>query len=797
VFDVLLAVFVVTLIINLIANWMVDAKELLQQSLGPAYTVERELGGGGMARVFVVTEHALGRSVAVKVLPPELSTELSVERFRREVRVAAQLQHPHIIPLLSAGDAAGLLYYTTPFVPGETLRAKLERDSQLSSAEALRLTSEVASALAYAHAQGVIHRDVKPENILLSDGHALLADFGVAKAVSEAKSQTLTATGISLGTPRYMSPEQAAGDQTVDGRSDLYSLACVLYELLAGQPPFTAPSAQGVIAQHFTAPFPKVRHSRPDVTEAIDAAIAKATSKIPADRHATVSEFVKELTLAARPDWSDGRRRFNSFAVAGLAIAVLAVGASFVLSRSRGNRAASIPSPPTSKSVAVLPLSVVGGDSANSYFADGMTEALISALANVRGVRVTPRGSAFALKGTKLTAREIGDTLHVTTILDGSVQRSGERLRIAVSLSDLAHDSTLWSGTYDGNRADVFRMQDSIAKAVVGALQVQLSSAPQLVRRATSSNEAYDLYLRGRALAGTLTEPNLLKSITLYQDALAKDSMFALAYAGLTESYGQLADVYWAPKRAYPKAKEAALRALALDSTLAETRIALGTSKVYWDWDFKGGEREFRRALDLAPDNAEAHGYLALVLTLSNPAAAVAEAQKALDLDPLSAVVAAGMGFVYLYLDDVDRLYALTSRLVRADSADDFSRAMLEYASASRGDRATAVALHDKRSCNTGYVCAFEAAAFARLGDRVTAQQDLARMSELSRHQYVPADAAGWAYVALGDRDRAIAAFTRGVDEHSASAIGLRVLPALAPLRADPRFHALIDRIGR
>ena len=782
--------------------WRPDFQQQLQTSLGAAYSLERELGGG-MARVFLATETALHRRVVVKVLPPEATADISIERFRREIQLAAGLQHPLIVPLLAAGVAGDILYYTMPLVDGESLRAKLTREGQLSVSETLPILRDVAEALVYAHAHGLVHRDIKPDNVLLSGNHALVTDFGVAKAMSAAASDsTLTATGIALGTPAYMAPEQAAGESDIDARADLYALGCTAYEMLCHRAPFTG-SLRQVIAQHISAPPEPIALHRADVPPALRDLVMRMLGKDPADRPESAQAFIDALDTLSIPSRrstlrNSRVRRPSLRSPATVALSVVAIGAlAALLYLGRATSAASS-SARSASSVAVLPLSAVGGDTANAYYADGMTEAMISALAAVHGLRVTPRASAFALKGTKLGARDIGGALHVSTLLEGSVQRVGDRIRIAVELTSADRDSVLWSGTYDGNRSDVFAMQDTIAKAVVAKLLAE--SAPRqatIVRRATAKPEAYDLYLQGRALANTFTFENLMRSLEFYRRAIALDSSFALPYAGIADTYENLADTYLAPLDVNPKGKEAALQALALDSMLAETHAELGFIRSGFDYDYAAAEREVGRALELNPSLAYAHTLKSyLLLETGNRGAAIREIEESRRLDPLSPLIALYGDMASALIGDHERLV----RNVRIDLAQDPTNEMLAglhaYGYAGTGQRDSALAILSRTPCTIGYSCGFQGVTFARLGDRASALERIRQLEAISKHRYVPSDCVAWIYAELGDSDAAITWFSRALDQRSAVATYAKAAPFFARMKDDPRFVALVKRTG-
>ena len=439
-----------------------DLRDQLQHTLGASYTLERELGGGGMSRVFVAEDTALGRSVVVKVLPPEMASGVSIERFKREITFAARLQHPHIVPLLSAGEAGGLPYFTMPFVEGESLRARLVRGEEIPLKAAVHLLREVASALAYAHRKGVIHRDIKPENVLITEQHAMVTDFGVAKAISaatQADSDGLTSVGVALGTPAYMAPEQVAGEPGTDHRADIYAFGVIAYELLAGRAPFAGRPAQALMAAHVLETPEAISNRRAGVPAELSALVMRCLEKSPDNRPQSAEDILRRLddVPATHREQKDAR-----------------------------------------PSIAVLPMVNTSGDPENEHFSDGLTDELIGVFSKVDGITVTGRTSTFALKGKGLSVRAITDLLHVEHVLEGSVRRAGDRLKVRVQLVN-ADGSVIWSESYDRRLEDVFAVQEEIAQAVARALEVKLVAARgPLVRPATKDLTAYDLFLKGR-----------------------------------------------------------------------------------------------------------------------------------------------------------------------------------------------------------------------------------------------------------------------------------------------------------
>src|SRR5438477_3574033 len=447
---------------------MAELLARLRGVLADRYAIDRELGHGGAATVYLAQDLKHGRRVAIKVLRPELAAALGAERFLREIEIAARLTHPHILPLHDSGEVGGFLYYVMPFVEGESLRDRLNRERQLPVEEAVRIAREVATALSHAHGHNLVHRDIKPENILLSGGEAVVADFGIARAIVAAGADKLTDTGLAVGTPGYMSPEQAMAQQQIDGRADIYALGCVLYEMLAGHPPFLGTTAQEILARHTLDPVPPLRTIRRELPEAIEHAVRKALAKAPADRWRSPAAFSEALGRAVAPP-SVTRRAARSIGLAAVGASLLAAGYA-LLSRPRIANSSG-----EAASIAVLPFVNIGADPANEPFSDGMSEELMTALARIEGLRVTARTSAFRFKGKAVDVREIGSKLNVGYVLEGSVRRGGPHVRVRAQLINTPTGYRLWSDEYDRDARDVFTVQDEIARAIVGALRLKLS----------------------------------------------------------------------------------------------------------------------------------------------------------------------------------------------------------------------------------------------------------------------------------------------------------------------------------
>jgi serine/threonine-protein kinase len=577
-----------------------ELHDYLQEALGDVYAVERELGGGGMSRVFLAVERSLGRRVVIKALPPELFNGVSLSRFRREILVTANLQHPHILPVLAVGERDELHYYVTPFIEGHSLRERLRLDGRLSVSETVVILREVAGALAYAHERGVIHRDVKPENVLLSDGHAVLADFGIARALEQAAQhgERLTGAGLGMGTPGYMAPEQLAGDLTIDARADVFALGVLGYEMLTGKPPFTGPTAHAIAAAYFTETPAPLEQLRPEVSSALSATIQRALAKTPEDRFATAGEFRNALPFATDGATSVGRkqrRRRRLIRSALLVFAALILGA---LAQRFGQRVRQ--SEPERKTLAVLPFKNLGPPE-DAYFAEGVTDELTSRLASIAGLGVISRTSADQYRGSTKPLRQIADELGANYVLEGSVrwERTPNglgRVRVTPQLIRVRDDSHLWADRYDADVSDVFTVQSRIAEKVAGALAIALAGTERhhLGAHPTHDIAAYETYMRGvRLLEREGMSPGSLTRATMLLDSAGRaDPRFALAIAILSfanlRMYGAFVD--HTPAR-LAQARALADSAIALDSLLPEGHLALGAYfEERGDFDRAGAE---------------------------------------------------------------------------------------------------------------------------------------------------------------------------------------------------------------
>lgn len=736
----------------------------MSATLAGRYDIERELGHGGMATVYLAEDRKHGRQVALKVLRPDVANSLGAERFLREVRLAARLSHPHIVPLIDSGEADGALFYVTPYAPGGSLADRLRRESRLSLKDALRIGREVGSGLDYVHRSGYVHRDVKPANILFADGHAVLADFGVALACRSPDADAITGAGLVIGTPEYMSPEQASGERDLERQSDIYSLACVVYEMLAGTPPFSGQSARVTMAKHVTeAPRP-LRALRPDAPASVERALAWALVKDPLERIATVPAFLDALEERG----VDDERLI----------------------------------PARSRSIAVLPFVNVSSDPENEYLSDGLTDELIDALAKVDGLQVASRTSVFALKSKPQDVRAIGALFGVSEVLEGTVRRAGDRLRIAARLTCTRDGRLLWSQRYDRKLVDVFEVQDEIARTIVDTLRSSSFAdlADPIPTRYTTNLKAYGLYLKGRYAWNKRTQEGVHEAIGYFEQAIAEDRNYTLAYSGLSDAYALQVDYRSVPVRdGLEHAKSYARKAIELDDSVAEAHASLAWCLFIYDWDWDGSALEFRRAIQLDPRYASAHQWYSFLLAAHGKGEeSVLSAQRATELDPISVSARRSVAWANYYARRHDLARYHAQRAVAMNPTAEESYRILALALVQLGDLAEAERISREAAelpDGSTYAKAMLGYVLARGGKHQTARKLLEELQAEAARDYVSPVAFALVHIGLEEHDRALYWAERAYEERRGWVVYLGVNAVLDPLRGEPRFEALVQKM--
>jgi serine/threonine-protein kinase len=788
----------------------VTVEEHFSRALSAHYVIERELSGGGMSRVFLGEETALRRKIVIKVLPSETAGQWSVERFRREITLAAQLQHPHIVPLLAAGDVDGLPYFTMPFVRGESLRERLARHGEMPVPDAVRILREVATALAYAHGEGIVHRDIKPENILLSGDVASVTDFGVAKALSDSAQgqSTLTSLGVALGTPAYMSPEQATANPMVDQRADIYAWGVLAYEMLTGAAPFAGRSLQAQLAAHIVEVPESLSRRRSVVPVALSELVMQCLAKSPADRPQRALDLVHAIdalvtptagtapALAAVPSRQLPRRLVQGV-VAGFAV-TMAVVAWMVMSAPVAD----------ARTVAVLPFDNIGGDTANAYFSEGMADELITALGHVAGLRVAGRTSSFSARVRQSEPQEIGRVLNVGSYVGGSVQRSGGRIKVVAHLISTKDGIALWSQTFERPLTDVFRVQDEIARAIAAELLVTLTpapAAPTADSRVASNLEAYRMFLKGRQLWTRRGHQNLLSAIQHFKQALALDSSFARAHAGLALVYvilpGYALEYLPVQDSIWALALDHAHRALAADPGDSDARVALAFTKAF-QWKWESAEQEFRQVLLHDPSNTTAHVWFGMTLIAQDRIEeAIEQLERAVQLDPLSQVAAWQLAMAQLVGQRYEDANATNMRMLQIDTLAGRAYGNAAFTSLMVGKFDEAVRLGRRGSRlmidDTLGAIYHQALGLALQGQREAARRHLALLRTMPEGTWGPSD---WMLLEalVGSSDSVFKYLNDAADIRGHGLVDN--IPVCHPLMQnlwnDPRFPEFTNRMG-
>jgi len=782
--------------VGVIRGTMAEVIDRLRAALADRYAIEAEAGAGGMATVYRAEDLRHHRTVAIKVLRPELAATLGPERFLREIEIAASLSHPNIVPLHDSGEADGFLFYVMPWIEGETLRGRLKRTPRLPLDEAIQHTREVADALAYAHGRGLIHRDIKPENVLFQAGHAVVADFGIARATADAGK--LTGTGVAIGTLEYMSPEQATGERELDGRSDVYALGCVLYEMLAGNAPFRADSSQALIARKLVGQHEPLTTLRPDVPPTVEAVVESALAVDPEQRPRTPTEFIQSLVAAASSITveRDARRRVRSrfLRLAGAVVLVASlVGGGVWLSGRLGG--------PAVERLAVLPLANLTGDPDQEYFAQGMLDALISELQRA-GVPAIARTTVMRYKDAGLTIREIAGELNLDAVIEGSVFRSGDTVSVDVRLIDGRTEALKWSGTYDRALRDVRQLHRDVTRAIAREVRVSLTPAAEtrLADARPVDPEIYDMLLRGHFHWQQFTPQDLETALRYFQAVDQRDPGNPQANASLAMIWASMGVMGVLPARvAGPRWSEAAHRAYQSDSTDTEARFAMAVLRYGYEWDFAGAEALFRAVLEANPSHPEGLGYYSHLLTvMGRPDEGTRLAERAVAVDPLNGFVRTIYGIQLQLAARYEASLEPLREAIRMAPNNPLPRWALWHALhwLGREDEAIVAATGYFRAAGVPPAAAALEETFRPGGYRQAMNAAAGVMEARARQSYVKPLQMVSLYDQAGRTDEAIGWLEEAVDARDADVVYIGVRRYSEALRREARFRELVSRVG-
>ena len=776
-------------------------KEALLKQLAH-YRLLSRLGAGGMGEIHLAEDARLGRKVALKILPAEFVADADrVRRFEQEARAVSALNHPNILVIYEVGKEHGVHFIVTEFIEGQTLRQKLNEE-KLKVGETLDVAVQIAEALQAAHATGIVHRDIKPENIMLRpDGYVKVLDFGLARVNEKSQpnyspdSPTIeyieTNPGTVMGTAHYMSPEQVRGLK-VDARSDIFSLGIVLYEMLTGHQPFTGQTMSDVLAAILRAEPQPLAHYIPSIPAGLERCLARALHKDSGARYQIISELLNDLKRLRQ------QLQFEDQATMILGSGINLTTATQISSAPRKARTRK-----AIDSLAVLPLINASNDPNLEYLSDGITESIINSLLQLPKLRVVPRSTVFRYKGQNIDAQEAGQELGVRAVFVGRILQVGDAIILKAELIDVANQSQLWGEQYRHQSKDILTLEAEISADISEKLRLRLTGEEKkkLVKRYTENTEAYHLYLKGRYFTNKRTTDWIKKGIEHFQQAIDLDPNYALAYTGLADAYSFLASSTggYPPRDIYPKAEAAALQALELDDTLGEAHSTLGFCRLLFDWDFAAAECEYKRAIELSPNYANAHdGYSFYLKATGQHTAAIRECQRAQELDPLSLFATLSLGWAYYFARDYDAALTQTRKVLEMDTNFGFAHWHAGKVYLQKGMFPEAViALRQALNLvgGTPPFISFLGHAYAKAGKPREARQMLAQLLRLAQKQYVSSYFIALIYLGLGETDQTFAWLEQAYEERSGFLAFINVEPMLDDLRGDARFEDLLERV--
>lgn len=779
---------------------MLELLSRLDRAVGDRYRVVRELGRGATAVVCLAEDQKHHRPVAIKIMKPEVRAAVGPERFLREIEVAAGLSHPNILALHDSGDNDGLLYFVMPYVEGETLRDRLDRGDSITLEEALQITTEVADALEYAHAHGLIHRDIKPANILFQAGHAVVTDFGIARAIDEAGRERMTETGMAIGTVAYMSPEQAMGESKLDGRSDIYSLACVFYEMMAGEAPFAGPNTQALLTRKIVQDPPSVRRAAPMVPETVDRVVTTALATKPADRFSTAAEFSDRLSQAntteeIRVAELAHRRTRTLQAVAGIGgLIVAATVATWVMGMA---------AKPEVERFAILPLVNFTNDPDQQPLVDAIHAGLITEMQQA-GMSVVARRSVLEYRDSDEPVREIALKLSLDALIEGTIQLTADSVMIEVGLIDAETEEYRWRGSYRDALENIVGLQRRLTRAIADEIRHRLTPEVEahLAQAQPVNPEAYEAYLRGMTHWRLLTPADLDLAMQYFESAREIDPAFGPAYAGIAITWGALVMTAQVPAEVANPLRLAALaKAVELGSESAEVHWAAGNTYSWYMWDFEQGEASFQRALEINPNYPDALMYYGhLLLLFGRDEEAIAMLEKGLSLDPFNALYNGIYGMALNFVGRYDDAYDVATSALETTPGNATLLGLLRsnlhlqgrYEEAIGAWRESYLSLRDfeaEQALMRGWEEGGYSQALTNVAEVLTERREAGEV-------LVPAWQLGTLYTRAGDADKAIEWLSIAVDDHATGASYLSVDRIFDELRGDPRFDALIDRVG-
>ncbi len=779
------------------------------------YQIIEELGKGGMGKVYRVADKKLNEESALKLIKPEIASDKrTLERFSNELKLARKIAHKNVGRMYELMEDKGTHFITMEYVPGQDLKGLIRQSGQLAIGTTINIAKQVCEGLAEAHKLGVVHRDLKPSNIMIDrDGNARIMDFGIARSL---KGKGITGAGVMIGTPEYMSPEQVEGKE-VDQRSDIYSLGIILYEMATGRVPFEGDTPFTVGVKHKSEIPGDPRELNSQIPENFSRVILRCLEKDMERRYQSAEELLSDLiniekgiptTERAAPKRKPltakeitvtfGLKKLFIPALAAVALVITAV-VIWQLLPKREAVSVSLIKP----SIAVLPFADLSPQKDQEYFCDGMANSIINALSNIKDVSVRARGSSFSFKGELLDLQEIGKRLNVDTVLDGTVQKAGDRVRLTAQLINVADESLLWSEQYDQELDNIFAIQDEITQAIVDNLELKLlgGEKAKLKKRYTKYVQAFSLYSRGLYYWNKRTGEALKKAIDYFEQAIKEDPKYALAYVGLADCYNLLqiySDV--SPEESFPKAEEVAKKALEIDENLGEAHNSLAYFKERYEWDLEGAEREFKRAIELSPNYATGHfWYAEYLIIVGRFDEGIEEMKKALELDPISLIINASLGWAYGQAKKSNQAIAQLRKTLEMDPS--FAQAHLYigcvYLRIKKYPEALAELEKAKElSGGSAVSLAYLGFANARAGRFDEAKRILEELEAISKERYIAPSWMAVLYTGLGENEKAFEFFEKAYEQRDESLVFLKIEFTLDPLRSDLRFKELLKKIG-